>query len=95
MKAIFLLVAALLFILTACAGFSAFSQADRDSDGRVSRGEADGSEDLATVFESADSDRNGFLDPTEFEVAEQLLAGWKASHGDARDHGGGTDSHSH
>lgn len=95
MKLVIPLLALSVATLSACANPGAFGRADDNGDGRVSRTEANGSAELEAVFGSADSDRNGVLDPTEFALAEQLIACWKAAHGEGGDHGGGAAAHSH
>lgn len=95
MKLLIPLMALSIAALSGCANLSAFGRADDNGDGRVSQAEAAGSEELGAVFSSADSDRNGVLDATEFAVAEQLIAGWKAAHGEGGDHGSGSAAHSH
>lgn len=95
MKLLIPLLALSIAALSACANLSAFGRADENRDGRVSQAEATRSEELKAVFDSADSDRNGVLDATEFAVAEQLIAGWKAAHAEGGDHVGGAAGHSH
>jgi len=83
--------------LSACAMFQPFGRADANSDGRISRDEAAGSEDLLAVFSSADGNQDGYLDSVEFGNAEQLIAGWRSAHGDGAGAGGGDGhgGHSH
>lgn len=95
MKTVLPIVALAIFALSACAGPSAFSKADDNRDGRLSLEEARSSEELGAVFGSADGDKSGFLDPIEFELAEQLITGWKAAHGEGADHSVGAGGHSH
>ena len=85
-----------LLAMSACTSFGMFNRIDADGDGRISLSEANGSDDLTAVFSSADGDKNGSLDTTELQLAEQLIAGWKASHGETDSgHGAGQSGHSH
>lgn len=96
MKPLIGIVVVPLLALSACASFGTFNRIDADGDGRISRSEATGSEDLTAVFSSADGDKNGSLDGTELQLAEQLIAGWKASHGETGGgQAGGESAHSH
>jgi hypothetical protein len=82
--------------LSACAMLNPIGHSDANSDGRISREEASGSDDLLAVFSSADGNQDGYLDSTEFGMAEQLIAGWRGAHGEANVGGGdGHGGHSH
>ena len=80
--------------LAACSMLSPFGRADANTDGRISREEASGFEELIAVFSSADGNQDGFLDSVEFGNAEQLIAGWRGAHGEGAGGGGrGGDGH--
>ena len=86
----------LLATTSGCAVFSEFKRADSDQDGWISAQEASTSGDLAVAFESADGDRNGYLDSTEFTIAQQLLENWRDSQDEvARGGAGAGFGHSH
>lgn len=88
----------LLLVLGAagCASLAPFGRADSDENGRISREEAAGSEELLAVFSSADTNQDGALSSAEFDEAQELIRRWKHAHGesDGAGSGGGGDGHS-
>ena len=90
-KAAFPIIVLPIAALSVRSGLNTFSGAYDARGGGVSLDSAE----LAAVFGRAASDDSGFLDQTEFERAEQLVAGRKASHGEGGNHGGGSGGYSH
>lgn len=94
MKLIPLLLLAL-GVVACAAGPASFSRTDSDDNGRISREEAAGSEELLAVFSSADANQDGTLNSAEFDEARALIARWQRPDGE-RDGAGaaGADGHS-
>lgn len=59
-------------LLAACTSMS-ISKLDGNGDGKVSREEAAQSSELMDVFAHADANRDGYLDRTEFQNAQELI----------------------
>lgn len=86
-------------LLSACSSLGPFKEADANQDGAVSREEAAPSEDLTSLFTSADDDRDGVLNEEEYELARRVILGSRetarrspSTHGSG---GGGGGGHSH
>lgn len=91
-------------LLSACSSLGPFKEADANKDGGVSPDEAAArSEDLASLFNTADEDKDGVLNEEEYEfVRAYLLKSRTSTHeGTARARrsgggsGGGGGGHSH
>jgi EF hand len=54
-------------------GVPRFSKLDADSDAKISREEAAKSPELMLIFDSADTNGDGFLDDTEFQRTWELI----------------------
>jgi len=90
-------------LLSACSSLGPFKEADTNQDGGVSRDEAAvRSEDLASLFNTADEDKDGVLNEEEYEFVRAFLQKSRTSthQGTARPRtsgsgGGGGGGHSH
>ncbi|MDP3209639.1 MAG: hypothetical protein Q8M65_10855 [Rhodoglobus sp.] len=81
-------------LLAACAALGPFEKVDSNGDGGISREEARRSEDLVALFDSADDDQDGVLNPEEYELVREVLTRDRTSahRGPPKGSGGG---HSH
>lgn len=72
----------IVILLSACSGLRSFRDVDANQDGGVSPDEAAmTSEDLASLFDTADEDRDGVLNEEEYEfVRAYLLKGRTSTH---------------
>lgn len=66
-------------VLSACASVATFEETDTDGDGAVTREEASSFEPLSSMFNSADDNKDGALDPEEFELAQKVIVGGRRS----------------
>ena len=89
---------ATVILLSACSGLGSFQNVDANQDGGVSPEEAaSSSEDLASLFNSADEDKDGVLNEEEYEFVRAFLRkGQTSTHrGPPRRSSGGNGGHSH
>ncbi len=60
-------------LLAACATLGPFEQVDANRDGGISPEEAQRSEDLSALFNSADDDQDGVLNHEEYEIVRDVI----------------------
>ena len=85
-------------LLVACAtALGTFEDVDANRDGGISADEVQRSEDLTGLFNSADDDQDGVLNPEEYAlVREVILRSKESSHrGTPASSTGGGGGHSH
>jgi hypothetical protein len=86
-------------LLTACSSLGPFKEVDTNQDGHVSHEEAAlRSEDLASLFNTADEDKDGALNEEEYEFVRAFLQKSRTSthRGPPKTRGGsGGGGHSH
>lgn len=60
-------------LLAACVTLGSFDKLDVDHNGGISPEEAARSEDLASLFNTADDDQDGVLNPEEYELVRDVI----------------------
>jgi hypothetical protein len=67
-------------LLSACSSLGPFKEVDTNQDGGVSRDEAESrSEELASLFNTADEDQDGVLNEEEYEFVREYLQSQRTS----------------